>query len=76
MSEPDQRWPAVPHQGRRFRAFSARHLDELGQRAGLSPAERLAVRAVATVLPFRVNSYVLDNLIDTWTTSSIPYSPL
>ncbi len=64
MSEPDQRWPAVPHQGRRFRAFSARHLDELGQRAGLSPSERLAVRAVATVLPFRVNSYVLDNLID------------
>jgi len=48
----------------RFRAFTARHLDTLTQRAGLSDAERLAVRAVATVLPFRTNSYVLDELID------------
>src|ERR1700731_902053 len=36
----------------------------LVQRAGLSPAERLAVRAVATVLPFRANAYVIENLID------------
>jgi KamA family protein len=48
----------------RFRAFGARHLDELTRRAGLSERDRLAVRAVATVLPFRVNSYVLDELID------------
>jgi KamA family protein len=48
----------------RFRAFGARHLDTLTQRAGLGDAERLAVRAVATVLPFRTNSYVLDELID------------
>ncbi|WP_106582715.1 KamA family radical SAM protein [Murinocardiopsis flavida] len=33
-------------------------------RAGLDAAERLAVRAVATVLPFRVNGYVVDELID------------
>ncbi len=31
---------------------------------GLPPEERLAVRAVATVLPFRTNSYVVENLID------------
>ena len=36
----------------------------LVQRAGLSPEERLAVGAVATVLPFRTNSYVVENLID------------
>jgi KamA family protein len=48
----------------RFRAFGARHLDTLTRRAGLSEADRLAVRAVATVLPFRTNSYVLDELID------------
>ncbi len=48
----------------RFRAFGPRHLDDLTRRAGLSAADRLAVRAVATVLPFRVNSYVLDELID------------
>jgi L-lysine 2,3-aminomutase len=54
----------VPIQGRRFHAYTAKHLDEFTARAGLSPAERLAVRAVATVLPFRTNSYVVDHLID------------
>ena len=50
--------------GRRFRAFTAKHLDALAQRAGLNASERLAIRAVGMVLPFRTNSYVLDNLID------------
>ena len=50
--------------GRRFRAFSVKHLDELTARAGLDDAARLAVRAVATVLPFRTNAYVVDELID------------
>ncbi len=54
----------VPAQGRRFRAYSAKHLDDLVARAGLDPAERLAVRAVATVLPFRTNDYVVESLID------------
>jgi len=54
----------IPAQGRRFRAYTAKHLDELVQRAGLDAAERLAVRAVATVLPFRTNDYVVDSLID------------
>ncbi|MFV2175342.1 hypothetical protein ACFHW3_19730, partial [Actinomadura sp. LOL_011] len=44
--------PAMRSTGRKFRAFTAKHLDELTARAGLSPAERLATRAVATVLPF------------------------
>ncbi len=55
---------AVPGAGRRFRAYTAKHLDELTERAGLGAGERLAVRAVATVLPFRTNSYVLERLID------------
>jgi hypothetical protein len=50
--------------GRRFRAYTSKHLEELTTRAGLSADERLAVRAVATVLPFRVNAYVVDELID------------
>jgi KamA family protein len=50
--------------GRRFRAFTAKHLDELTQRAGLSTSERMAIRAVGMVLPFRTNEYVLENLID------------
>ncbi|MFC6882816.1 MULTISPECIES: KamA family radical SAM protein [Actinomadura] len=56
--------PAVRSTGRKFRAFTAKHLDELTARAGLSPEQRLATRAVATVLPFRTNAYVIDELID------------
>jgi KamA family protein len=56
--------PPARSAGRGFRAYSAKHLDMLVQRAGLPPGERLAVRAVATVLPFRTNSYVVENLID------------
>jgi len=59
---------APPAGGRRFRAYTAKHLDELTARAGLSPAERLAVRAVGAVLPFRTNSYVVEDLID-WATA-------
>jgi L-lysine 2,3-aminomutase len=55
---------AAPAGGRRFRAYTTKHLDELTARAGLSAADRLAVRAVGTVLPFRTNSYVVEELID------------
>ena len=65
--------PVVPAQGRGFRAYSAKHLDQLTARAGLSDAERLAVRAVATVLPFRTNDYVIESLID-W--SAAPDDPI
>ncbi|MGH3303998.1 MAG: KamA family radical SAM protein [Streptosporangiaceae bacterium] len=65
--------PVVPAQGRRFRAYLAKHLDQLTARAGLGEAERLAVRAVATVLPFRTNEYVLESLID-W--SAAPDDPI
>ncbi|GAA1784966.1 lysine 2,3-aminomutase [Actinomadura chokoriensis] len=58
--------PAMRSTGRKFRAFTAKHLDELTARAGLSPDQRLATRAVATVLPFRTNAYVIEELID-WT---------
>jgi KamA family protein len=50
--------------GRRFRAYAAKHLDGLAQRAGLSESDRLAVRAVGMVLPFRTNEYVVEELID------------
>jgi KamA family protein len=65
--------PVIPAQGRGFRAYSAKHLDQLTARAGLDEAERLAVRAVATVLPFRTNDYVVDRLID-W--SAAPDDPI
>src|SRR5260370_38199630 len=65
--------PVIPAQGRGFRAYTAKHLDQLTARAGLSQAERLAVRAVATVLPFRTNEYVVESLID-W--SAAPDDPI
>jgi KamA family protein len=64
VTDIQQAVPAARSAGRGFRAYSAKHLDSLVQRAGLRPAERLAVRAVAAVLPFRTNSYVVENLID------------
>ncbi len=51
---------AVP----KFRARTNRDLDELLNRTTLPPELREQVKAVAAVLPFRVNSYVCDHLID------------
>src|ERR1700759_5013934 len=56
--------PGPPAGGRRFRAYTAKHLDTLTERAGLPADTRLAVRAGATVLPVRTNTYVTEQLID------------
>ncbi|MFC4536828.1 KamA family radical SAM protein [Sphaerisporangium dianthi] len=58
---------------RGFRAYTAKHLDDLLRRAHLDAETRLRVRAVAAVLPFRTNPYVVDELID-W--SDIPDDPI
>jgi KamA family protein len=65
--------PATPADTDRFRAYTTAHLDELMWRGGLDEVERLETRAVATVLPFRVNTYVVDELID-W--SNVPDDPI
>jgi len=65
--------PDSPLAGRRFRAYTAKHLDALTARAGLDAGQRLAVQAVATVLPFRTNAYVVDELID-W--AAAPNDPI
>jgi KamA family protein len=56
--------PEISSSGGRYRAYTTKHLDELTARAGLDASERLAVKAVATVLPFRTNEYVVERLID------------
>ncbi len=53
--------------------YTARHLDRLLDRAGVAEAERRRLRAVAAVLPFRVNAHVVDELID-W--SAVPDDPI
>ncbi|MFI1966485.1 KamA family radical SAM protein [Streptomyces pathocidini] len=57
----------------RFRAFGPRHIDTIADRHGLPDAVRETVRRISLVLPFRVNSYVLEQLID-W--DRIPDDPM
>jgi L-lysine 2,3-aminomutase len=61
--------PGVPA----FRAYMGNHIDKLAARAQFSADERLAMRAVAAVLPFRTNTYVVDELID-W--MAVPDDPI
>ncbi|MBL8970797.1 MAG: lysine 2,3-aminomutase, partial [Myxococcales bacterium] len=56
-----------------FRAFTLRDLPTIPQVAAMPADLRLQLRAVASVLPFRVNRYVLDHLID-W--SRVPDDPI
>ncbi|WP_019927998.1 KamA family radical SAM protein [Nocardia sp. BMG111209] len=58
---------------RGFRALGTRALPGIAARAGLDDAAALDLAAVAEVLPFRTNRYVLDELID-W--SRAPDDPI
>jgi len=58
---------------RRFQVYTERHLDQIPQIAQLSEEQRFTMRVVANVLPFRVNQYVIDELID-W--NNIPDDPM
>ncbi len=58
---------------RRFQVFTERQLDQIPQIAQLSEEQRFTMRVVANVLPFRVNQYVIDELID-W--NNIPDDPM
>ncbi|MCZ7679179.1 MAG: hypothetical protein M5U28_10675 [Sandaracinaceae bacterium] len=60
-------------EGRKLEVLGARQLDRIPQLARLPAEERLAMKAVAAVLPFRVNRYVLDELID-W--DRVPDDPM
>ncbi len=58
---------------RKYRAYSRKDIDGLPQLQGLSQGDRDAMKAVSAVLPFRVNNYVVEELID-W--SNIPADPI
>ncbi|MFE5509512.1 KamA family radical SAM protein [Streptomyces sp. NPDC056529] len=57
----------------RFRAYGARHVDELGKRFGIPDHLTRSIKSLAAVLPFRVNEYVLANLVD-W--NDVPNDPV
>lgn len=58
---------------RNYRVYTEQNLDSIPQIVQLPPAQRHAIRVVAKVLPFRVNQYVIDELID-W--DNIPDDPI
>lgn len=47
-----------------FKVYTQRDLERISPLARLSPDLRFAMQVVSTVLPFRVNQYVIDELID------------
>lgn len=61
------------HKPQRFEVYTERQLDQIPQLRYLPPDLRFAMRVVANVLPFRVNRYVVDELID-W--SAAPDDPI
>lgn len=56
-----------------FKVYTQRDLDCIAPLKKLSAKQRFDMRVVASVLPFRVNQYVIDELID-W--SNIPDDPM
>lgn len=60
-------------QSSQFKVFDRRHIDAIPRLAKLPARERDMMKIVSRVFPFRVNSYVLEELID-W--SRIPDDPI
>jgi len=67
MSGADEFEPA------RFQVYTERQLDRIEPLQRLPEAQRWEMRVVASVLPFRVNDYVINELID-W--NDIPADPI
>jgi KamA family protein len=59
--------------GRGYSAWTRNDIDRIPQLAGLSPTRRDTMKAVSAVLPFRVNRYIVEELIDWY---DIPHDPI
>ena len=57
----------------RYRAYNRKNIDSIPQFKALTAEQRTAISAVSRVLPFRVNNYVVEHLID-W--DDIPRDPV
>ncbi|WP_412852703.1 KamA family radical SAM protein [Ectothiorhodospira shaposhnikovii] len=58
---------------RPFKVYTERTLEQIPAVARLSEAQRFEMKVVASVLPFRVNEYIIDELID-W--DQVPDDPI
>ena len=56
-----------------FKVYTQRDLERIPQLENLPAEQRFEMKVVSSVLPFRVNQYVIDELID-W--SNIPADPI
>ncbi len=65
--------PPVAKPGRPFHVYTQRDLARITAIHHLPAEQRFAMKVVSTVLPFRVNDYVIENLID-W--SRVPDDPI
>lgn len=57
----------------KMKFYGVRDIDNIPQLEALSKEQKFELKVVSSVLPFRVNNYVLENLID-W--SKIPADPI
>ncbi len=57
----------------RYLAYTSKNIDTIPQFKALTSEQRTAISAVSRVLPFRVNNYVIDELIN-W--DDIPRDPI
>jgi len=58
---------------RKMKFYGIRDLDSIPQIQNLPEDQRFQIKVVSTVLPFRVNNYVIEELID-W--NNIPFDPI
>lgn len=58
---------------RRLKIFNEKNLEQIGALRGIRPEMQFDMKVVASVLPFRVNQYVIEELID-W--SRLPDDPI
>jgi KamA family protein len=58
---------------RKMKFYGIRDLDSIPQILNLPDSQRFAIKVVSTVMPFRVNNYVIEELID-W--NNIPEDPI
>ncbi len=65
--------PGVRLKARKYKALQRADIDQMRCLDVLAPDERLAMKAVSAVLPFRTNAYVVDELIN-W--DDLPNDPI
>jgi KamA family protein len=73
IHRPVNEWSQNDAEPLRYKVFTERQLEQIPQLARLNEEQRFEMHVVANVLPFRVNQYVIDELID-W--DNIPADPI